>query len=104
MTHLQRKLDVVVTKQNTNGARNNTNAKSHTHLQLLTFYYYFFEFVNFVSHEPWHRQKLQKSLSLPNTQPQITSINNYLFQIPHPRTPDCNGSAPLPCFWQGGLQ
>jgi hypothetical protein len=33
MTQLQRKLDVVVTKQNTNGARNNTHAKSHTHLQ-----------------------------------------------------------------------
>jgi hypothetical protein len=33
MTQLQRKLDVVVTKQNTNGARNNAHAKSHTHLQ-----------------------------------------------------------------------
>ena len=33
MIQLLRKLDVVVTKQNTNGARNNAHAKSHTHLQ-----------------------------------------------------------------------
>lgn len=33
MIQLQRKLDVAVTKQNMNGARNNAHAKSHTHLQ-----------------------------------------------------------------------